>query len=224
MIINKAILQVAVDVYIVLQAWGNLIPCSWVQFTKFGCCRLFLDNKQSTVLSNNIHMIGVSCMIPMEVPARPLWWTYYLGNYSQETYLGRIRRANAYERNLRGWMIDWVGWGRWGWFIRHCWCATVRWCLHRFKMLWGLIITFGLAQSEVTGPHTHTLARLLTHSLYSLPSTDTPQFRGGNPYIFGENLYQSVSFISMHRCIVKTFTRFISRCSLQKIATLCNII
>ena len=26
----------------------------------------------------------------------------------------------------------------------------------------------------------------------------------------------------MHRCIAKTFTRLISRCSLQKIATLCN--
>ena len=31
--------------------------------------------------------------------------------------------------------------------------------------------------------------------------TDTPQFRGGNPYFFSENLYQSVSFIyaSMYR-------------------------
>ena len=26
-------------------------------------------------------------------------------------------------------------------------------------------------------------------------SADTPQFRGGNPYFFSENLYQSVSFI-----------------------------
>ena len=31
--------------------------------------------------------------------------------------------------------------------------------------------------------------------------TDMPQFRGGNPYFFSENLYQSVSFIdaSMYR-------------------------
>ena len=31
--------------------------------------------------------------------------------------------------------------------------------------------------------------------------TDTPQFRGGNPYFFSENPYQSVSFIyaSMYR-------------------------
>ena len=26
-------------------------------------------------------------------------------------------------------------------------------------------------------------------------TSDTPQFRGGNPYFFNENLYQSVSFI-----------------------------
>ena len=26
-------------------------------------------------------------------------------------------------------------------------------------------------------------------------TTDTPQFRGGNPYFFRENPYQSVSFI-----------------------------
>ena len=51
---------------------------------------------------------------------------------------------------------------------------------------------------------------------------DTPQFRGGNPYFFSENLYQSVSFIyaSMYReyihaiHIVKQFT--------QKIETLCR--
>ena len=29
--------------------------------------------------------------------------------------------------------------------------------------------------------------------------TDTPQFRGGNPYFFCENLYQSVSFIYAYR-------------------------
>ena len=42
--------------------------------------------------------------------------------------------------------------------------------------------------------------------------SDTPQFRGGNPYFFSENLYQSVSFLFVHRCVAKTF---ISRCSLQ---------
>ena len=33
------------------------------------------------------------------------------------------------------------------------------------------------------------------------PKADTPQFRGGNPYFFSENPYQSVSFIdaSMYR-------------------------
>ena len=30
---------------------------------------------------------------------------------------------------------------------------------------------------------------------FYVPETDTPQFRGGNPYFFRENLYQSVSFI-----------------------------
>ena len=31
--------------------------------------------------------------------------------------------------------------------------------------------------------------------LSAIPSTDTPQFRRGNPYFFRENPYQSVSFI-----------------------------
>ena len=30
---------------------------------------------------------------------------------------------------------------------------------------------------------------------YSIHNSDTPQFRGGNPYFFSENLSQSVSFI-----------------------------
>ena len=33
----------------------------------------------------------------------------------------------------------------------------------------------------------------------SVHETDTPQFRGGNPYFFRENPYQSVSF--NHLCI-----------------------
>ena len=48
------------------------------------------------------------------------------------------------------------------------------------------------------------------------PIADTPQFRGGNPYFFSENLYQSVSFTYASMCIAKTLTRFISRCILQK--------
>ena len=33
--------------------------------------------------------------------------------------------------------------------------------------------------------------------------TDTPQFRGGNPFFFRENPYQSVSFIYTSMCIAK---------------------
>ena len=33
------------------------------------------------------------------------------------------------------------------------------------------------------------------HSPFLIPDSDTPQCRGGNPYFFSENLYQSVSFI-----------------------------
>ena len=38
-------------------------------------------------------------------------------------------------------------------------------------------------------------------SVFHLALADTPQFRGGNPYFFSENPYQSVSFIyaSMYR-------------------------
>ena len=41
----------------------------------------------------------------------------------------------------------------------------------------------------------------LVWSNYVIAIADTPQFRGGNPYFFSENLYQSVSFIyaSMYR-------------------------
>ena len=52
---------------------------------------------------------------------------------------------------------------------------------------------------------------------------DTPQFRGGNPYFFSENPYQSVSFIyaSMYRENVRAI--HITMQFLQKkIATLCN--
>ena len=41
----------------------------------------------------------------------------------------------------------------------------------------------------------------------TLQAPDTPQFRGGNPYFFSENLYKSVSFIihaSMYRENVHT--------------------
>ena len=40
----------------------------------------------------------------------------------------------------------------------------------------------------------------------------------GESVFYSENRYQSVSFIdaSMHRCIATLFTRFASRCSLQK--------
>ena len=34
-----------------------------------------------------------------------------------------------------------------------------------------------------------------THFYYFFDNSDTPQFRGGNPYFFRENPYQSVSFI-----------------------------
>ena len=59
------------------------------------------------------------------------------------------------------------------------------------------------------------------------PHADTPQFRGGNPYFFSENPYQSVSFIYqsfIYQCIAKTFTRFIYHDAVfaKKIATLCN--
>ena len=41
----------------------------------------------------------------------------------------------------------------------------------------------------------------IRHPNSSYVTTDTPQFRGGNPYFFSENPYQSVSFIyvSMYR-------------------------
>ena len=50
---------------------------------------------------------------------------------------------------------------------------------------------------------------------------DTPQFRGGNPYFFSENPYQSVSFIyaSMYRENVHAI--HIAMQFAQKIATLC---
>ena len=52
---------------------------------------------------------------------------------------------------------------------------------------------------------------------------DTPQFRGGNPYYFSENLYQSVSFIyaSIYRENVHAI--HIVMQFAKKIATLCNI-
>ena len=54
---------------------------------------------------------------------------------------------------------------------------------------------------------------------YEIP--DTPQFRGGNPYFFRENLYQSVSFIyaSMYRENVHAI--HIAMQLANKIATLC---
>ena len=52
--------------------------------------------------------------------------------------------------------------------------------------------------------------------------SDTPQFRGGNPYFFSENPYQSVSFIyaSMYRENVHAI--HIAMQFAKKIATLCN--
>ena len=52
--------------------------------------------------------------------------------------------------------------------------------------------------------------------------TDTPQFRGGNPYFFSENPYQSVSFIyaSMYRENVHAI--HIAMQFAKKMATLCN--
>ena len=51
---------------------------------------------------------------------------------------------------------------------------------------------------------------------------DTPQFRGGNPYFFSENLYQSVSYIyaSMYRENVHAI--HIAMQFAKKIATWCN--
>ena len=51
---------------------------------------------------------------------------------------------------------------------------------------------------------------------------DKPQFRGGSPYFFSENLYQSVSFIyaSMYRENVHAI--HIAMLFAKKIATLCN--
>ena len=38
-------------------------------------------------------------------------------------------------------------------------------------------------------------ARSMDRAAQSMDHPDTPQFRGGNPYFFRENPYQSVSFI-----------------------------
>ena len=68
--------------------------------------------------------------------------------------------------------------------------------------------------------HTAT-TRVALHLCTAPLSPDTPQFRGGNPYIFSENPYQSVSFIyaSMYRENVHAIHIAMQ---LQKIATLCN--
>ena len=55
-----------------------------------------------------------------------------------------------------------------------------------------------------------------------MDSSDTPQFRGGNPYFFSENLINPYPSL-MHRCIAILFARIVSGCSLPiKIAILRN--
>ena len=53
---------------------------------------------------------------------------------------------------------------------------------------------------------------------------DTPQFRGGNPYFFSENPYQSVSFICINvsRKGKRSRDSYHDAVFCQKIATLCN--
>ena len=52
--------------------------------------------------------------------------------------------------------------------------------------------------------------------------SDTPQFRGGNPYFFSGNLYQSVSFIYASMYSENVHAIQIAMQFTKKIATLCN--
>ena len=65
----------------------------------------------------------------------------------------------------------------------------------------------------------------LTNYVAALPLlhyADTPQFRGGNPYFFNENPYQSVSFIYALMYRENVHAIHIAMQFAKKIATLCN--
>ena len=69
----------------------------------------------------------------------------------------------------------------------------------------------------------HKVTEVMVHIHSYNTHTDTPQFHGGNPYFFSENLYQSVSFIyaSMYRenvhaiHIAKQFAKKMRHCEIK---------
>ena len=66
------------------------------------------------------------------------------------------------------------------------------------------------------------MGRIQTEIKIANKDTDTPQFRGGNPYFFSENPYQSVSFICINVSRKRSRDSYHDAVFAKKIATLCN--